>query len=31
MDIDDTFGKATNAEMYHFIKDNLDFDNQLSL
>ena len=26
IDIDDTFGKATNAEMYHFIKDNLDFD-----
>jgi len=26
MDIDDTFGHKTNAEMYHFIKDNLDFD-----
>jgi len=26
MDIDDTFGKATNAEMYHWIKKNLDFD-----
>ena len=26
MDIDDTFGYATNAEMYHFIKENLDFD-----
>ena len=26
MDIDDTFGHATNAEMYHFIKDELDFD-----
>ena len=26
MDIDDTFGKATNAEMYHYIKENLDFD-----
>jgi zinc D-Ala-D-Ala carboxypeptidase len=26
MDIDDTFGRATNAEMYHFIKDHLDFD-----
>ena len=26
MDIDDTFGVKTNAEMYHFIKDNLDFD-----
>jgi len=26
IDIDDTFGRATNAEMYHFIKDHLDFD-----
>ena len=26
MDIDDTFGHATNAEMYHWIKENLDFD-----
>ena len=26
MDIDDTFGRMTNAEMYHFIKDNLNFD-----
>jgi hypothetical protein len=26
MDIDDVFGHLTNAEMYHFIKDNLDFD-----
>ena len=26
MDIDDTFGKATNAEMYNWIKKNLDFD-----
>jgi len=26
IDIDDTFHKASNAEMYHFIKDNLDFD-----
>ena len=26
MDIDDTFGHKTNAEMYHHIKDNLDFD-----
>ena len=26
IDIDDTFGIATNAEMYHFIKDHLDFD-----
>ena len=29
MDIDDTFGKATNAEMYHYIKDNLDFDQMI--
>ena len=26
IDIDDTFGRMSNAEMYHFIKDNLDFD-----
>ena len=26
LDLDDTFGHKTNAEMYHFIKDNLDFD-----
>ena len=26
MDIDDNYGHATNAEMYHYIKDNLDFD-----
>ena len=26
MDIDDTFGRCSNAEMYHFIKENLDFD-----
>ena len=26
MDIDDTFGHKTNSEMYHYIKDNLDFD-----
>jgi len=26
IDIDDTFGRATNAEMYHFIKEHLDFD-----
>jgi len=26
IDLDDTFGKATNAEMYEFIKQNLDFD-----
>ena len=29
MDIDDTFGKATNDEMYHFIKDHLDFDQMI--
>ena len=29
MDIDDTFGKATNAEMYRWIKDNLDFDQMI--
>jgi hypothetical protein len=26
IDIDDTFGKMSNAEMYDFIKENLDFD-----
>ena len=26
MDLDDTFGYKTNAEMYHWIKNNLDFD-----
>ena len=26
IDIDDTFHKATNAEMYHYIKEHLDFD-----
>ena len=26
MDIDDTFGYKTNAEMYYYIKDNLDWD-----
>ena len=26
IDIDDTFGRCTNAEMYHFIKDHLNFD-----
>ena len=29
MDIDDTFGRCTNAEMYHFIKDHLDFDQMI--
>ena len=26
MDLDDTFGHKTNAEMYHYIRKNLDFD-----
>ena len=26
IDIDDAFGRATNAEMYHFIKEHLEFD-----
>jgi len=26
MDLDDTYGYWTNAEMYHYIKNNLDFD-----
>ena len=29
IDIDDTFHKATNAEMYHYIKENLDFDQMI--
>ena len=29
IDLDDTFGRATNAEMYHWIKDNLDFDQMI--
>jgi len=29
MDIDDTFGHKTNAEMYSWIKDNLDFDQMI--
>ena len=29
MDIDDTFGRVTNAEMYHFIKEHLDFDQMI--
>ena len=29
MDIDDTFGHATNAQMYNFIKENLDFDQMI--
>ena len=29
IDIDDTYGKMTNAEMYHWIKENLDFDQMI--
>ena len=29
IDIDDTYGKMTNAEMYRWIKDNLDFDQMI--
>ena len=29
IDIDDTFGHKTNAEMYHYIKDNLQFDHMV--
>ena len=29
IDIDDTFGRMTNAEMYHWIKKNLDFDQMI--
>ena len=29
IDLDDTFGRATNAEMYHFIKKHLDFDQMI--
>ena len=29
IDIDETFGHKTNAEMYHYIKDNLDFDQMI--
>jgi zinc D-Ala-D-Ala carboxypeptidase len=29
IDIDDTFGKMSNAEMYEFIKENLDFDQMI--
>ena len=29
MDIDDTYGKMTNAEMYHWIKEHLDFDQMI--
>jgi len=29
IDIDDTFGHKTNAEMYYYIKENLDFDQMI--
>ena len=29
MDIDDTFGRMTNAEMFHFIRENLDYDQMI--
>ena len=29
IDIDDTFGRMTNAEMYHWIKENLQFDQMI--
>ena len=29
IDIDDTFGYVSNAEMYHWIKENLDFDQMI--
>ena len=29
IDIDDTFGRCTNAEMYEFIKENLDYDQMI--
>jgi|TARA_R110000822_G_scaffold300854_1_gene424417 hypothetical protein len=29
VDLDDTFGRMTNAEMYRFIKDHLDFDQMI--
>ena len=29
IDIDDTFGIMTNAEMYHWIKENLEFDQMI--
>ena len=29
IDIDDTYGKATNAEMYWWVKENLDFDQMI--
>ena len=29
IDIDDTYGKVANSEMYHYIKENLDFDQMI--
>ncbi len=29
IDIDDTYGRKTNAEMYHWVKENLDFDQMI--
>jgi hypothetical protein len=29
IDLDDTFGRATNAEMYYFIKEHLDYDQMI--
>ena len=29
IDIDDTYGKVANSEMYHYIKENLDFDQMM--
>ena len=29
IDLDDTFGRATNAEMFNYIKENLDFDQMI--
>ena len=29
IDIDDTYGQRTNAEMYHWVKENLDFDQMI--
>ena len=29
MDVDDTYGRMTNAEMYHWVKENLQFDQMI--
>ena len=29
IDIDDTYGKVANSEMYHYVKNNLDFDQMI--